>query len=61
MIPLNCPAQEIKDPNSKKNIKREEMESMIDLALALQANVEIKDRKSLMKTYSNCFVGKKIS
>lgn len=57
LVPHNCPAQEIKDPNSKKNIKRDEVSSMLDLAVALKHGVEIKERRILLKTYNNCFVG----
>jgi hypothetical protein len=56
-VPNNCTV-EVKDPNSKKSIARQELGSMFDLANALKQGVEIKDRKNLLKSYSQVFVGK---
>lgn len=61
LVPNNCTKQEIKDPNSKKSIvTRNRFQNMHDLAGAMKepkTGIELKDRKQLLKTYSNSFVG----
>jgi hypothetical protein len=57
LVPSNCPKQEIKDPNSKKPISRTRIENMGDLVLSMQKGMELKTRKTLLKTYENSFLG----
>eukprot|EP01114_Cavostelium_apophysatum_P001127 TRINITY_DN10968_c0_g1_i1.p1 TRINITY_DN10968_c0_g1~~TRINITY_DN10968_c0_g1_i1.p1 ORF type:complete len:531 (-),score=159.02 TRINITY_DN10968_c0_g1_i1:65-1657(-) len=61
LVPSNCPKQEVKDPNAKKSIvSRNRYQNMNDLIGAMKnpkTGVEVKDRKQLLKSYPNCFVG----
>jgi len=60
LVPNNCPKHEIKDPNSKKLITRQKFENMTDLVISMKdpkTGVELKDRKQLLRTFPNCFVG----
>jgi len=61
LVPHNCPKVEVKDPNSKKSIvSRNRYQNMNDLVSAMKNpknGIEIKDRKLLLKTYPNAFIG----
>jgi len=60
LVPSNCTKQEIKDPNMKKSISKTKFENMSDLVGAMKDprnGVELKERKQLLKTFPNCFVG----
>jgi len=61
LVPSNCPKVEVKDLNSKKNIQtRNKYQHMHDLVGAMRDPKEglpVKDRKQMLKTYPNCFIG----
>jgi len=57
LVPPHCPKQAPIDPNSKKSITRARLENLNDLASAMKAGVEVKERKYRLKSYPNCFIG----